>query len=83
MAVENKKIFDLLNEEKEFIESKFGNSLSWERLDGKRASRISVSTSFIRDNYDNWNFAIKWHVDNIKKLENAMQESLSKIKNKF
>lgn len=83
LAVENKKIFDLLNEEKEFIESKFGNSLNWERLDGKRASRISVSTSFIRDNYDNWNFAIKWHVDNIKKLENSMQESLSKIKNKF
>lgn len=80
---ENKKIFDLLNEERELIESKFGGELNWERLDDRKASRISVSTSFIRDDYDNWNIAIKWHVENIKKLENAMQESLSKIKNKF
>ena len=80
---ENKKIFDLLNEERELIESKFGRELNWERLDDRKASRISVSTSFIRDDYDNWNIAIKWHVENIKKLENAMQESLSKIKNKF
>ena len=80
---ENKKIFDLLNEERELIENKFGGELNWERLDDRKASRISVSTSFIRDDYDNWNIAIKWHVENIKKLENAMQESLSKIKNKF
>ena len=49
----------------------------------EKLQEFSVSTSFIRDDYDNWNIAIKWHVENIKKLENAMQESLSKIKNKF
>ena len=83
VLLKDKIIFDLLNEERELIESKFGRELNWERLDDRKASRISVSTSFIRDDYDNWNIAIKWHVENIKKLENAMQESLSKIKNKF
>lgn len=82
-AEENKKIFDELLLEQDSITRKFGGALNWERLDDKKASRISVSTSFSRDEYDNWDKAIEWHVENIKKLENAMKESLIQIKNKF
>lgn len=37
---ENKRIFDALFTKREAIEKAFGASLDWERLDGKRASRI-------------------------------------------
>jgi hypothetical protein len=37
---ENKRIFDTLLEKRLEIEKSFGSALSWERLDGKRASRV-------------------------------------------
>jgi hypothetical protein len=40
-ATENKRIFDQLMQHKSEIEATFGGSLKWERLDEKRACRIS------------------------------------------
>jgi hypothetical protein len=37
-------VFDLLYSRRESIEQNLGN-LSWERLDGKRASRIAIYTA--------------------------------------
>lgn len=39
---ENKRIFDVLHQQRASIEEAFGEPLSWERMDGKRASRIAV-----------------------------------------
>lgn len=38
----NKRIFDRLHSSKEAIEASLGESLSWERIDEKRASRIAI-----------------------------------------
>ena len=38
----NKRLFDKLEERKETIESKLGESLSWERLDDRKACRIAL-----------------------------------------
>ena len=38
----NERLFDKLEERKETIESKLGESLSWERLDDRKACRIAV-----------------------------------------
>ncbi len=42
-AAENKALFDALHAERLAIEADFGGALSWQRLDDKRASRISVA----------------------------------------
>jgi hypothetical protein len=39
---QNKEIFDRLFDASAEIEAQFGEKLSWERLDGKRASRVAV-----------------------------------------
>ena len=38
----NKRIFDRFEEQKEVFESALGETLVWERLDNRRASRISI-----------------------------------------
>ena len=38
--IDDKELFDSLNEKKSEIESKLGFELDWQRLDGKKASRI-------------------------------------------
>jgi hypothetical protein len=40
-ADENKRVFDALHADRESIEQGFGAPLSWQRLDGRKASRIS------------------------------------------
>lgn len=81
---ENKRIFDLLYNHKEKIENIFGDNLIWERLEHKKASRISYLTSqFSRDDSDSWNEAIKWHIEQIKKLESAIRDSLEQVKSKM
>ncbi len=53
---ENKKIFDRLYKEKSNIETIFGNHLSWQRLDTKRACLIAkyYEDGGYRDNEDEW-----------------------------
>lgn len=81
---DNKKIFNLLKEEKDIIEDRFGAELTWELLEDKKASRISISSndSFNRDDMANWDRSIDWHIENMKKFESAIKPSLEKIKTK-
>ena len=61
----NKRLFDLLYEQKENIESAFGEALFWERLDSKRASRIALyrPNSSVNDTDENLSSIADWIVN--------------------
>lgn len=44
---DNKELFDSLYQNREAIESDFGNDLVWDRLDNKKASFVHISRAWI------------------------------------
>lgn len=66
---ENKRIFDELQSHKNEIEKDFGDKLKWERLDNRRASRISK-----RFDYSGLNDREKWD-----KLQEDMIEAMIRL----
>lgn len=79
---ENKRIFDELFSKKDIIEAAFGGSLHWERLDGKRASRIKhiIETGGYRSAESIWPDVQNTMVREMMKLEAAILPELSKLK---
>jgi hypothetical protein len=78
---ENKEIFDNLFQNKEGIEKKFGGDLKWERLDGKRASRIAKY--FPNGGYsdkEKWDSICDNMIDGMIKFEKALAPFIEKIK---
>ena len=43
VGADNKALFDSLHAQRAMVEAEFGSPLSWQRLDDKRACRISVT----------------------------------------
>ena len=78
---ENKNIFDELQSYKAEIEKDFGDKLKWERLDDRRASRISK-----RFDYAGLNDREKWGklqddmIDGMIKLEKALKKHIRNLK---
>jgi hypothetical protein len=70
---ENKSVFDQLHANREKIEAAFGGELKWERLDEKRASRISknVPTGGYRD--ENWNETHEAMISVMVRFESALR----------
>ena len=62
----NKSLFDWLHSQKDAIEKQCGYPLNWERLDGKRACRISVSRPGSIESGDDTLAEIRsWQVTNL------------------
>ena len=62
----NKSLFDWLHSQKDAIEKQCGYPLNWERLDGKRACRISVSRPGSIESGDDTLTEIRnWQVTNL------------------
>lgn len=77
--LKNKKIFDFLNLSKESIENDIGKSLDWQRLDTKRASRISsVIEGYGFDDFDQWEVIQDQMIELTSKFINAFQQVISK-----
>jgi len=78
---ENKAIFEKIHAIKEKIEEDFGEQLEWERLEGKRACRISkrINIGGYRDPEKNWPNIHEAMVDAMIRLEKSMKPIISKI----
>ena len=80
----NKQIFDELKKFETEITNDFGNSLSWERLDTKKMSRVAYALEGVnlREKAD-WDKMMDFLIDNMIKLEKAMKQPLIKVKRKL
>jgi Domain of unknown function (DUF4268) len=78
---ENKAVFDSLSAEKNQIEIEFGGALDWQRLEGKKATRIA----FFRLNEDpsdreNWPAQHAWMSAQMAKFKSVFAPRLAKLR---
>lgn len=78
-AVENKWMFDQLEQERQKVEGRFGNELNWQRLDSRKSSKISYSHAFDGFDEDNWPEMIEWFCRHIVKLDESFSEPLGRL----
>lgn len=78
---ENKEIFEQIFKSKEDIENIFGEALDWERLEGKRACRISkrISDGGYRDEEEKWPRVHEAMVDSMIRLEKSLKPYIAKL----
>ncbi len=81
-AQENKAIFDKFAACKSEIEESFGEPLIWERLDGKRACRISkrIETGGYRDSQDKWAQTQDALIETMIRLEKAFRTHIDNMR---
>lgn len=78
--LENKEIFNKLLVQKGSIEAELGTSLSWERLEGVRASRIALyHAGAIEDTEDDLAELREWAVDAMVNLQKVIDTYLSAV----
>ncbi len=78
----NKTLFDFLKTQSDQIESNYGTTLEWERLDDKRASRIAVYRDGVIESSDSELEELrKWHVDNLLQLKRIFSPVIKKLLN--
>jgi Domain of unknown function (DUF4268) len=79
--LKNKKIFDTLTGQKSEIEKSMGRDLIWQRLDGRRASRIKCpNVGGYSSPETEWGQYINLQVETMHKLEQAIRPVLKLVK---
>lgn len=80
----NKQIFDLLKKEDAQIEKEIEESLCWERLDDKRASRLALYTNGnIEDSDTELETVRNWHIEKLLKLKKHLDFRLKQCVKKM
>lgn len=78
---ENEFIFDKLKENKENIEKLFGEELIWERLDGKKATRIKYQLDGVNLYDENdWDEMIEFLIDSMISLHKAFEKDIKVVR---
>ena len=78
---DDKALFDVLLEKKELIEAETGTTFSWERLDGKKASRIKYSIFGLDfDNHSNYHDLMVEVIDKVVIMRKVFKNYISVIK---
>ena len=75
----NKKRFDELIKHQEQIEESFGDKLVWERLDDKRACRISFVLDYGINDKEKWSEMQEKMIDNMVRLEKATKQYIQQL----
>jgi CBS domain-containing protein len=77
---ENYRIFDAFLRQRAHIESAMGQTLEWERLEKKRASRIALYTEgSITDEPEKLEALVEWSVENALRFFNTISGLLNEI----
>ena len=76
----SKPLFDYLYESKDEIESELGFEMNWERLDGKKASYISIIKDMDILDEANWDETVKWHLNTASILYDVFSDRIKKFK---
>ena len=76
----SKPLFDYLYESKDEIESELGFEMNWERLDGKKASYISIIKDMDILDEANWDESVKWHLNTASILYDVFSDRIKKFK---
>lgn len=80
---ENEFVFDGLHAKKEALEAKFGQELTWERLDDRRACRIKFEMAGNIFEREEWPPLIEFMTNGMYRMEVAFREPLVEINQKL
>lgn len=76
---ENKRLFDLLEQRKDMIETAFGAPLNWLRKDHLIQCQIFTAQAFDGFNRDEWPAMASWLSNGVQRLEAAFRDPLAEL----
>lgn len=79
----NKKLFDWLFDQRQTIESEFGETLDWERLEDRRASRVAIYREGSIDEIEKLKEIQAWAIQELLKFRKAFSSRLKTYKSQI